>query len=195
MLPHTDHFIDLQTLFAVLDNQLLQHGSLVIAIDGRCGGGKTTLSSQLKHRFHGVVISADDFFLRPEQRTPERFAEPGGNMDRERLAEEVLRPIRQKQSFSYRPFDCHTLSLGEPIAVEPAPLVIVEGSYSCHPELWDYYDFRIFVDVAPAEQIRRITLREGTEKAKQFQVRWIPLEEAYFSQFHVQERCDAIIRI
>ena len=32
----------------------------------------------------------DDFFLRPEQRRPERFAEPGGNVDRERFAAEVL---------------------------------------------------------------------------------------------------------
>lgn len=35
-------------------------------------------------------MCADDFFLRPEQRTPERLAEPGGNLDRERMKSEVI---------------------------------------------------------------------------------------------------------
>ncbi len=195
MLHFSNKQIDLQTLLNFLGQRLTHQSPLVIAIDGRCGGGKTTLASILQKQFGGVVISVDDFFLRPEQRTPERFAQPGGNMDRERLTEEVLIPLREGSPFSYSPFDCHTLTLGKPIAVEIAPLMIVEGSYSCHPDLRDYYDFRIFVDVDPDEQIRRITMREGLEKAEQFKSRWIPLEERYFAHCSVQEKCDAIIRL
>ena len=195
MSPVSKSIIDLPSLIALLNQHLSLHSPLVVAIDGRCGGGKTTLASILQQQFGGVVISADDFFLRPEQRTPERFAEPGGNMDRERLLEEVLLPLSRKEAVAYRPFDCSTLSLGETVTVKVAPLTIIEGSYSCHPDLWDYYDLHIFVDVDPDEQIIRITRREGAEKAKMFKTRWIPLEERYFAHYGVQEQCDAVIRL
>ena len=55
-----------------------------VAIDGPCASGKTVFAASLHERFGGNVLHMDDFFLRPEQRTPERFAEPGGNVDRER---------------------------------------------------------------------------------------------------------------
>ena len=48
----------------------------------------------------------DDFFLRPEQRTAQRLAQSGGNVDWERFQAEVLIPLRQGISFSYRPYDC-----------------------------------------------------------------------------------------
>ena len=53
----------------------------------------------------------DDFFLRPEQRTPERFSEPGGNVDRERFLSEVLLPLRQGEAVDYRRFDCATFTI------------------------------------------------------------------------------------
>ena len=48
-----------------------------VAIDGPCASGKTVFAASLHERFGGNVLHMDDFFLRPEQRTPERFAEPG----------------------------------------------------------------------------------------------------------------------
>lgn len=52
---------------------------LFIAIDGRCGSGKTTLGEALAKRLHASLIHMDDFYLRMEQRTEARFQEPGGN--------------------------------------------------------------------------------------------------------------------
>lgn len=184
--------LDLPQLISRIHRALNDRQSLMIAIDGRCGAGKTTLAAKLQKSFSATVIHADEFFLRPEQRTAERFAEPGGNMDRERLAEEVLIPLRRRLPFSYRPFDCSTLSLAEPVWVEPKQLIIVEGSYSCHPDLWDYFDLHIFADIDPQEQLRRITAREGAQKTEQFQSRWIPLEERYFKAFSVCEKCEIV---
>ena len=56
-------------------------GRVVVAIDGRCGSGKTTLAAALQKEFSCAVFHMDDFFLRPEQRTEERLAQPGGNAD------------------------------------------------------------------------------------------------------------------
>ena len=63
----------------------------VLAIDGPCASGKSTLAEQLSKEFDCVLIHTDDFFLRPEQKTPERLAEIGGNFDRERFFEDVQR--------------------------------------------------------------------------------------------------------
>ena len=60
---------------------------LLIAIDGRCGSGKSTLGAYLQQKMYVNLLHMDDFYLRPEQRTPMRREEPGGNVDRERFLE------------------------------------------------------------------------------------------------------------
>ena len=163
---------------------------LVIAIDGRCAAGKTTLAAALQRETGCPVLHLDHFFLRPEQRTPQRLAQPGGNVDWERFLAEVLLPLEKGRPFSYRPYDCHTQSLAEPVSVLPAPLVVVEGSYSCHPTLWERYDLHVFLTVNPQEQLRRIERRNGPQGLEMFRQRWIPLEERYFSACRVEERCE-----
>ena len=168
-----------------------QDGSapFLLAVDGRCAAGKSTLARELAQRSGCTVIPMDHFFLRPEQRTEARFAEPGGNVDRERFLADVLRPLRAGEPFSYRPFDCRTLSLAAPVPVAPAKLCVVEGSYSCHPALRDAYDLTVFLDVSPDEQLRRIRVRNGEEGAQRFAARWIPLEERYFTELDVRTHC------
>ena len=82
------------------------------------------------------------------------------------------------------------MTLGEPTPCIPGPLTLVEGTYSCHPTLWNAYDLRIFLSVSPAVQRERILRRSGEEGYEAFRTRWIPLEEAYFSAFQIAERCD-----
>lgn len=117
-----------QTVFTILQKiHKLQKGQapLVIAIDGRCGAGKTTLAQHLSQELSCSIIHLDHFFLRPQQRTPERLKQAGGNFDRERFLSEVIPFLRQNQQFSYRPFDCKTQTLSEPVMVKPGNLVIV----------------------------------------------------------------------
>lgn len=168
---------------------------MLVAIDGRCGAGKTTLAAALGQEMDCPVVPMDHFFLRPEQRTQERFHEPGGNVDYERVREEVLLPLSQGRPARYRPFDCGKMELSDPVQVEPGAITLVEGSYSCHPALWDFYGLRVFLDIQPEEQIKRILHRNGREAVSAFRERWIPLEERYFAACQVQERCDFVIRL
>jgi len=71
-----------------------------IAIDGRCASGKSTLGAFLQKETGGNLIHMDDFFLRPEQRTKERYATPGENVDHERFYEEVLVPLQNGEDFT-----------------------------------------------------------------------------------------------
>ena len=57
-----------------IDMLLEEKDFAVVAIDGKCTSGKTTLASKLAEIYDCNVFHMDDFFLRPEQRTPERFA-------------------------------------------------------------------------------------------------------------------------
>lgn len=163
---------------------------LLVAIDGRCGAGKTTLAASLKQEIGCNVIHMDHFFLQPGQRTKERLQEPGGNVDYERVRDEVMVPLSQGLSFSYRKFDCKKMELSSLVQMEQNAVTIVEGSYSCHPVLWNFYDLRVFLSIDPKEQIRRIRSRNGDEAVISFRDRWIPLEEQYFSAYQIQERCD-----
>ena len=163
---------------------------LLAALDGRCASGKTTLAEHLRRLCGCAVVHLDDFFLRPEQRTRARLETPGENVDHERFLSEVLLPLYRGEAAEYRPYDCASRRLGDPVRVEPAALVVVEGSYSCHPSLWPYYDWRVFLTLRPEEQLRRIEQRNGAQAAQVFRTRWIPLEERYFSAFQIAARCD-----
>lgn len=163
---------------------------LLVAIDGRCGSGKTTLAHELQARLQNAVIHMDDFYLRKEQRTRERYQEPGGNVDYERFLEEVLYPIQEGRSFSYCPYNVSVWGYKEPVRVLVQDVYLVEGSYSCHPALRDFYDVKIFLTVNAQEQMARIRRRNGEERAAMFRQIWIPLEEHYFRSCSVEQKCD-----
>ena len=150
---------------ARIETLLAERDCVFVAIDGPCTSGKTTFAAMLNRRFGGNVLHMDDFFLRPEQRTPERFAEPGGNVDRERFGTEVL---------------------------APAQLTIVEGSYSMHPALRGYYDCMICLAVDPAEQLRRLE-RRNPRMLQRFVDEWIPLENRYFEATNIQAVADLLV--
>lgn len=162
---------------------------VLVALDGRCAAGKTTLADRLGRQYGWSVVHMDHFFLRPEQRTAERLARPGGNIDWERLSEELLLPLREGGAPLYRPFDCHSGRLLEPVPFSPGPVVLTEGSYACHPALREQYDLRAFLDVSPEVQAQRIIAREGEDYARVFREKWIPLEETYFAACGVRDCC------
>ena len=165
---------------------------LRIAIDGRCGAGKTTLAACLQELWDCDVFHMDDFFFCPAQRTAERLREAGGNVDYERFLREVLDPLEEGRVFSYAAYDCKTRSMKPPVTVTPKPIRITEGSYSCHPALWDRYDLHVFLTVDPEEQLRRISQRNGAD-LRVFREKWIPMEEQYFSVCRIAERCALVL--
>ena len=180
-----------KTVLCGIDRILQGKERALIAIDGRCASGKTALADRLRAELRCNVIHMDDFFLRPEQRTDARYSEPGGNVDRERFSAEVLQPWLSGKEFSYRPFDCHTMSLGAPVTVNPNKVTVIEGTYSCHPALWEFYDLHIFLTTAPEKQLARLSKRDGAN-IRMFRDKWIPLEEKYFAACAPQSRCELV---
>ena len=182
-------------LLQAIDEKLPQLERLLLAIDGGSASGKTTLAALLAQRYGCPVFHMDDFFLRPEQRTPQRLAEPGGNVDRERFFSEVLQPLRQGGPASYRRYDCQTGQLLPPVLRQARQLNVIEGAYSMHPELSALYDLSVFLAVSPETQRRRILQREPAFKQQLFFRQWIPMENRYFQTFSIPEQCDLRIEI
>ena len=166
----------------------------ILAIDGNCCSGKTTLAARLSADLGAQVFHMDDFYLRPEQRSPARLALPGGNIDHERFLEEVLAPLCAGETrILLRRFDCKTLSLLPPDEVLCPGCVIVEGSYAMHPVLRARYDYSIVLRVEPAVQRARLIAREGAARAEHFFSPWLPLEARYFSALDPAFHADAVI--
>ena len=168
-------------------------GTGIIALDGRSAAGKTTLAGLLTAALNGAVVHTDDFFLPPELRTAQRLAAPGGNVHIERFAEEVLPYLRQGKPFCYRRFDCHAMDYADEMVVPAAPVIIVEGAYSCHPLLGHYADLTVFCDIDPQEQESRIRSRNGEAGWQIFRERWIPLEESYLREYRIKENADLVV--
>ena len=138
------------------------------------------------------VIHMDDFYLPMSERSPDWRKVPAGNMDFMRLKTEMLDPLRAGREFEYRPFLCTSGRLSEPVPMKPKRLNIVEGSYSHHPDIAEYFDFKVFITVSQDEQKRRLSEREG-EYFPEFLRTWIPCEENYFAAFSAQDGCDLLI--
>ena len=182
-------------LFCAVDRLLQTQERLIVAIDGGSASGKSTLGDLLADVYGCSVFHMDDYFLRPEQRTPERYAEPGGNVDRERFAEEILLPLAHGQTVVYRPFDCSTMTVGAPVTVPATRLSVVEGAYSLHPALRDAFGLSVFLDIEPQKQAQRILLRNGEQAARIFAQRWIPLERTYYDACRPDLAADLVIRV
>jgi len=190
----SNSFVPFLSLFSAID-KLLCDKKAIIAIEGGSASGKTTLGQLLEKVYGATLLHTDDFFLRPEQRTPERYAEAGGNFDRERFSEEVLQPLKRGEDISYRRFDCKSMTVSNGYPITPERLTIVEGAYSMHPELEKYYDLSVFLEISPELQKNRIARRNTPDIAKRHFEEWIPLENAYFEKTNARERCSLTVSI
>lgn len=179
-------------LLAKIEAESSKKFPALIAIEGGSASGKTTLSQLLREVYDCNVFHMDDFFLRPEQRTEARFAQAGGNIDHERFREEVLLPLSQGKTVKYRAFDCSTFTLRPAVEIAPKGLNIIEGAYSMHPQLAQFYDFSVFLSITPQLQRKRIEKRNSPEMAQRFFDTWIPLEHAYFEATAPAARCSMI---
>lgn len=174
---------------------------IYIIIDGMSGGGKSSLGKQLNQIFDGNLFAMDDFFLQKYQRNEKRLNEPGGNVDYERFADEVLSKLVQNTDFTYQRFNCQTMELGENVSVVNNRINIIEGSYSLHPYFTSYYDelksknivIKAGIRITPEEQEKRILLRNGKVMLKRFLDEWIPKENIYLKEYNIYNQCDFII--
>lgn len=175
-------------IFADLSGLVSRNGHAVLVIDGFCASGKSTLAARLVNILGARLIHMDDFFLPPFKRTPERFAEPGGNVDYERFYDEVVCHLTDNV-LTYGVFDCSEMAVTHHAVLPKTPVTIIEGAYALHPHFGKYADIRAFMETDEEEQKRRILERDGAEMLEMFESRWIPFERKYEAAFGIRESC------
>ena len=184
-----------EALRRLIDDSLETQPRVTVAVDGPCGGGKSTLGEALRRAYANAgseLFHMDDFFLPPDMRTPERLSAPGGNVHRERFLEEVLIPLSSCEPFTYRKYDCQS---GQyiPADARPGRVCVIEGAYSLHPALRNHYDIKVFLDIGAQAQLDRLRGRVGPQKLERFIREWIPLENRYFDALGVREAADIVL--
>ena len=166
---------------------------VLVALDGRCGSGKTTLAAQLARQFPRAsrCIPMTSIFPQPAVwQTGSRSLAPTWTWSV--CVPRCSPPPGPGQAIPYHAYSCRAGAYLPEQCFAPQPLVIVEGSYSCHPTLADCYDLKVFVTCSKEEQARRLLAREG-ERYSGFTARWIPLEEGYFAKFQIEQTVDFIL--
>ena len=186
----------LSALEAAIRQILQKQPRALVAIDGMAASGKTTLANALCRRLPScAVIHMDDFTVPFEDRYPGYFEDTLSNADLFRFDREVLSPLERGEAACYRPYRCHPVpGFGDPVAIpSDCAVVIVEGAYCLHPDLFDRFDLRVLSLIDEEMQRKRILKRNGPEQLQRFESLWIPMEKRHIAARRLKETCDLII--
>lgn len=164
--------------------------NMIISIEGRCASGKTTITSYFKDLY--TIIPIDDFFL-PKNTKKTNDLNIYGNINY-RLVKDTLMALKKAlnsnlDEFSYKAFDCGKQEYYTK-TIKLKRLVILEGVYSSSIYFRRFIDKIVYLYVDQKTQLERINKRDLKER---FIIEWIPLEEAYFKTFSIEDICDIIV--
>ncbi|WCO66119.1 hypothetical protein PO878_16585 [Iamia majanohamensis] len=186
-------------------------GPTVVGIDGRSGGGKSTLAAALQAAADGedggpgpvTVIQGDEFYAGGsaatwDRRTAVERADLVVDWRRQRT---VLAQLRTHGTAAWHPFDWDAPDWDsddvplapEPVVARATPVVVLEGAYSCRPELHDLLDLRVLLDVPDDVRRRQLRAREGEEYRVDWEARWSAAEDHYFGAVMPPDRFDLVV--
>ena len=174
---------------------------LLVALDGRSGVGKSTWAGVIAKELSGVVIPGDDFFSGGadcEWDAKSAKDKVADCIDWKRVRKEVLEPLLAGRAATWHPFD---FAAGVGLSNkskqrDPAPVIILDGAYSCRPELADLVDLAVLIEMRDDKlRRRRLLVREGHDFMESWHKRWDFAEEYYFTQVVNRSRLDLIITL
>lgn len=177
----------------------------LIAIDGGSGSGKTTVAKFAAELLGAVLVPGDDFFAADIttdewlRRSPRLRA--SDCIDWRKLRREALEPLLCRTAARWRCFDwAHSMNadgtynwLDSFEERSPADLILLEGTYSCRPELSDLIDFSVLVDVPVNVRHNRLTHRATPDWLEMWHKRWDDAERYYFESVRPPHRFDFVV--
>ncbi|TCP19757.1 uridine kinase [Scopulibacillus darangshiensis] len=168
----------------------------IVGIDGCGGSGKSTLAATLAKEARGTtVVHMDDFYKLSSdiQATNPEFKPVGSDFDWLRLEDQVLNPLFKNRNTSYQRYDWDTDELKEWHDVPSGGLVIIEGTFTTRNELFDYYDWTIWVNCPRDLRLARGIERDSEEARHMWEHNWMVAEDRYIRTHQPHRRADLII--
>lgn len=164
---------------------------VVIAIDGFGGAGKSTLAKDLENELGlATIVEVDDFFLFGVKSDANK-----SNFDRARLKEQVLRPLKQGKSASYQKSIDANNPLSKYYDVPQVDYVILEGVSSFHPDIAEFIDYKIWLDIPADAAKNRMIERDralGDEHGDLWD-HWTDSYQEYKDLHHPESAADLIV--
>ena len=178
-------------------------GPFVVALDGGSGVGKSTLAAAVATELGASVVHTDDFFA--SHRTGAEWdactaAEKADlAIDWQRLRAQALEPLRASRAASWHPFDFATYDYASGsglatafVTCQPTRVIVMDGIYSCRPELSDLTDLSVLVEARAAVRRQRHDEREATDEAA-WHSRWDKAEAYYFAHIRRRASFDLVV--
>lgn len=197
-----------ELLAAHLHDVVAARGVPVVAgLDGRSGCGKSTLAAAVAARLtrpdrQVTVIDGDDFYTggSAAQWDARTGAESSGLVIDWRAQRRVLTELSQAGVATWHPFDWDAEEWdGESAPLAPrrtaraAPVIILDGAYSCRPELHDLLDLRVLLQVPDELRQARLRRREADDYQADWEARWQGAEDHYFTAVMPPARFDLVL--
>jgi uridine kinase len=146
----------------------------LVAVDGPSGAGKTVFAERLAKRLDAPVVHTDDLL--------------DGWGDQftfwTRLEDKVLRPLRHGRTAEYQPYHWERGGFyGEPVRVDPAGAVVMEGVSSARRVIRPELSLAVFVTAPSSLRRSRVLSRDGTDDVAfaAYLERWRAAEDRHFT--------------
>ena len=173
-----------QDIIQYITGKVTPEKTVLVAIDGGAGAGKTTFTKwfveRIQEKVTPVSIVLTDLIYRP---VAERWQESiddmpiGYDLDWERIRDQVILPLRAGKTARFQYYDWVKDCLNEWVEIEPGGITIIDGVFSLRNELVNHYDLRIWFSCPQEIRISRLLGRGDTPQAEIDY--WIPMEERY----------------
>jgi uridine kinase len=166
---------------------------IIVAISGFCGSGKSTLSAELQERLAGAAHVPGDAFMvdRLNRRTDD-----WDTIDRTRIIEQVLKPVREGKDINYQVYDWDKNEAREWREVPHPQFLLLEGIGTIHPDIIPYLDYIVWVERSQEEAAIQGIRRDHEERHDAHDDLWhnflIPNDRDYFAKHQPKEKADFI---
>jgi phosphoglycolate phosphatase len=181
----------------------------IIGIDGIDCAGKTTFANALtlflggsQHRVRCIHI--DDFLNEAEVRNkgsdPVRaYIENAFNLHL--LIDQILEPVRRgipvDKTLTLLDLDTNRFDRRVRFRIDSQTIVLIDGVLLYRDPLDRYFDYRIFLDIAFEEMLKRATARDIPRFGKRFidryRSKYIPVQEWYLASCQPRQQSDLVV--
>ncbi|WP_329112586.1 DUF6924 domain-containing protein [Streptomyces sp. NBC_01353] len=186
------------------------HGRLLVGIDGLTAAGKTSFGHELAEWIAGagrpVLRATLDDFKKPwkDRHLYDRESGEGyyrNAYDYERVRSLLLDPARSPEADSCALCGIDPLTQVDhsaqrtPLALDA--VLVVDGVFAFRPEIDDYWDYRVWLDVDPELSVRRGAVRDqnwaGSDAEAIHRDRYLVAERIYLAEVDPLPRMDVLI--